>query len=174
MVVATHPRKFYMQNKSGDTVSFVSCKNQSYVTLWRFSLLLSDSILRHCTYQLSFSSKTMKSRANSSTSFFKPKDLKEFRKKYINTVVHSLCLDIYLKNHRPALEYCTNYVCLIMTIQYKHRSTHLAQLRRQITSGPIRPLYRSWQEEITLLAHACGLCICVCRCVHTLTTSTVE
>lgn len=42
--------------------------------------------------------------------------------------------------------------------------THLAQLRRQITNGPIRPLYRSWgegQQHVGVWVSVCACVVCV-------------
>lgn len=59
------------------------------------------------TYQLSFSSKTRKSSANSSTSFFTPRVLEatQFIKLYISTIVYVLCdaVQKHNTNHLPAL-----------------------------------------------------------------------
>lgn len=87
------------------------------------------------SYQLSFSSKTKKSSANSSTSFFIP------------SVLEAVC--------DPTLEFCCSSSHALQSSTHGWRSTHLAQLRRQITNGPIRPLNRSWRASETMLAHAC-------------------
>lgn len=121
-------------------------------------------------YQLSFSSKTRKSRANSSISFFSPK-LLERKEQNCSLVCSSITCSSVIELKHPV-----STSGILNIYRYTRKNSDLPQLRRQITNGPINPLYRScWrkqQHDGVFKFHYMHACMCVCHC--TFTTSAVE